>query len=261
MPSTCKSLIGLLEIPAGTITCMDSAENIFFVGTDGGRIYRYRVEPDEASCTDEDCEEEEERRYSRYLTYVELDQQLEPSAKRRIGQLLLDHTFRRLFVLCEGIVTMHDSRTLKRLSLFEEARGAHCIAINAHAHPPGTTTHAICIAVKRRIMVFNYSADDAVVPLLNDPLMMPQLAATLGWLGPTRVCAGFPKEYSLLNVLTAEATHVAELASPSPLVTQLDKDVLLRLGTMAMLVSAEGLQEGNRYLIPWESEPAAFGFK
>eukprot|EP00667_Euglena_gracilis_P019050 EG_transcript_20351 len=91
--------------------------------------------------------------------------------------------------------------------------------------------------------------------------MMPQLAATLGWLGPTRVCAGFPKEYSLLNVLTAEATHVAELASPSPLVTQLDKDVLLRLGTMAMLVSVEGLQEGNRYLIPWESEPAAFGFK
>lgn len=35
-----------------------------------------RVEPDEASCTDEDCEEEEERRYSRYLTYVELDQQV-----------------------------------------------------------------------------------------------------------------------------------------------------------------------------------------
>lgn len=30
---------------------------------------------------------------------------------------------------------------------------------------------------------------------------------------------------------------------------------------MAMLVSVEGLQEGNRYLIPWESEPAAFGFK
>jgi len=265
MHSACKTLVGLFEVPSGAITCLDSSGQTLFLGTDGGRVCRYRVEPNEASASSaihEDWEEEDPS-YSRYLTYVELDQQLEPTAKRRIGQVLLDNAFNRLFVLCEGIVSVHDPGTLRRLGVLDDARGAHSIALNAPTYPAPSPTHCICAAVKKRILVFSYGPDpEGAVSLLTEPLMMPQMAATLGWLDPTRVVAGFPKEYSLLNVVTGEAAHLAELTAPAPLVAQLDREVILRLGPNAMLIPADARAgEPSRQILQWDSEPAAFGLK
>ena len=121
-------------------------------------------------------------------------QEPEPGARKRISSLLLDPWFNVVFVLCDGSVTLHDADTLSILTTITAAKGGHCMAINAHTYPayeaPTVVTHRLCVAVKKRILVFNYAkSDPTVVTTLKDPLLMPQAVQTLGVPSPLQhVC-------------------------------------------------------------------------
>ena len=72
-------MIGLFEVAQGNVTCLDSTRNFLFLGTDVGRVYKYRIEPDDAAGgaatrnAEPSVDDEERRENTRYLSYVEID--------------------------------------------------------------------------------------------------------------------------------------------------------------------------------------------
>eukprot|EP00736_Rhodelphis_marinus_P003648 Rmarinus@m.1100 len=165
-----------------------------------------------------------------------------------------------------------DGLFVHRLPSFElvhdlsaKTRGAYLYAL--HADPLRPTHVEICVAVRRKLLLFAWQTDGTTPPEQLRELNLPESPTSMVWCSTGNeqfsgdsvaqmLCLGFRKEYSLLNIKTASSRELPIGTGAYPIAVSLsDGEFLVVKDSTGYFFSSSGGKPTRSCAVSWNDPP------
>ncbi|KAL1915253.1 uncharacterized protein VTP21DRAFT_7529 [Calcarisporiella thermophila] len=200
------------------------------VGTANGQLYVYEVK--EPLVVGDDVE-----------VSVTLLETKKSFSRRPIEQMDIIKEIDALVSLSDGLISLHDLRTLTLRNHLTKTRGANIFCLNTCVEMSETDgipqlITRLFVAVRKKLIIFIWKdsefSDTKELPL-------PDRVRAMAWVGSGKICLGFTSDYALLDINTG---NIKDLLTPPP-----THDTSTALGTWNTLY-ANVSSFGTRYSKP-----------
>jgi len=215
---------------------MATWEESLVVGTENGHLLIYDVVP---------RPEDPQKPFS-----VALRASYKDFSKKQIDQIDIVESAQLLFMLSDGLVTVHSLPSLDQIKAIGKFKPVYFYAVD-------TTGGVVKLALvlKKRVIVCEWTGVDFT---FEKPRDVPDVIKTVVFCGQS-LCIGFKRRYSMLDIATGTPNLLFETGKSDPLCTVLpDDQLLLGRDNISVFIGHDG-KPTRRYGLSWSETPVAIG--
>eukprot|EP00466_Bigelowiella_natans_P017052 jgi/Bigna1/83872/fgenesh1_pg.117_\ len=166
--------------------------------------------------------------------------------------------------LSDQTVRFHSFPSLETRGAFEKSRGACLSFVSNHsAEKKGDSELLFCIALKRRVQMFQWNARDFTFSPIKE-LSLNETPRKMAFAGAYTLCCAFKRDYKMLDTKTGKVTPIFPLGRKEPFGIKISEEaayllVLLAKNQQGICVDHEGKPTRTEPL-DWPEVPNALVF-